>query len=115
MKIKLYHNPRCSKSRAARALLEARGVDFEIVEYLTHPLGREQLVALLNKLGVNAHELVRKEEASFRESGLTAAADADALIDLLVAQPALMQRPILETATQACIARPPERVLDLLG
>ena len=114
MKIKLYHNPRCSKSRAALALLEARNVDFEPIDYLARPLARPELERLLAKLGQPASALVRTGEPEFRQSGLGPDADANQLLDLLAAEPRLLQRPIVETATRACIARPPERLLDLL-
>ena len=113
MKAKIYHNPRCSKSRAALALLRERNVDVEIVEYLDRPPTRANLEQLLRKLGVPALAIVRTDEPEFRELGGRGLSD-DELLDLLTATPRLLQRPIVEVAAAARIGRPPERVLELL-
>jgi arsenate reductase len=113
VKTRIYHNPRCSKSRATLALLEKRGTDLEIVEYLKTPPDRGKLESLLGKLGLPVRDIVRFEEAAFRESGLTRDASADALIELLVREPRLLQRPIVEHGSKARIGRPPEQVLEL--
>jgi arsenate reductase len=112
MRAKIYHNPRCSKSRAALALLAERTVDFDVVEYLDTPLSKETLRELTHKLGTPVLALVRTEEPEFREHSGRALSD-DALLDLLVAHPRLVQRPIVELGEQARIGRPPERVLEL--
>lgn len=113
MKAKIYHNPRCSKSRATLALLTERGVDFEVVEYLATPLQKPALRELLRKLGGDPLALVRTDEPEFRAHA-SRALDPDAIVDLLAAEPRLMQRPIVELGTKARIGRPPERVLELL-
>jgi arsenate reductase len=113
VKAKIYHNPRCSKSRATLALLEARKVDLEIVEYLEQPPSRSTLQLLLRKLGMPALALVRTEEPEFRALGGRALSD-DELLDLLAEQPRLLQRPIVEMGARARIGRPPEQVLELL-
>lgn len=113
MKTKIYHNPRCSKSRAALALLEQRGIETEIVHYLEHPPSKTELRALVDKLGVPALALVRTDEPEFREHRGKDLSD-DAVLDLLAAQPRLLQRPIVEVGTAARIGRPPELVLELL-
>jgi arsenate reductase len=115
MIIKFYHNSRCSKSRAALALLREQGVPFEIVDYVESPLTHSEIAGLLAKLGLPARDLIRNTEPEFAASGLALDADAAQLIELLVAQPILLQRPIVEIGTRACIGRPPERVLELLG
>jgi arsenate reductase len=112
MRAKIYHNPRCSKSRAALALLAERTVDFDVVEYLDTPPSKETLRDLTRKLGTPVLALVRTEEPEFREHSDRAFSD-DALLDLLVAHPRLVQRPIVELGEQARIGRPPERVLEL--
>lgn len=115
MKAKIYHNPRCSKSRAALALLQARGVDIEIIDYLKTPPSKATLQALLAKLGIDAAALVRVSEPEYREAapqGRTPSADE--LLDLIVRIPRLLQRPIVEVGSEARIGRPPERVLELL-
>jgi arsenate reductase len=112
MKAKIYHNPRCSKSRATLALLQERDVAFEIVEYLATPPSREVLRGLLRKLGAPAITLVRTDEPEFQPFK-GRALDDDELLDLLVAHPRLLQRPIVEIDSKARIGRPPEQVLEL--
>lgn len=114
MKARIYHNPRCSKSRAALALLEERGIEIEIVSYLDHPPSKADLGALVRKLGVPALALVRTDEPEFRDHRGRTLTD-DAVLDLLAAEPRLLQRPIVEVGAHARIGRPPELVLELLG
>jgi len=114
MNLKLYHNPRCSKSRAALTLLTERGVEVEIVEYLATPPSRATLAALLGKLDVPALALVRTDEPEFRPYAGRTLRD-DEVLDALVAQPRLLQRPIAEDDSRARIGRPPERVLELVA
>jgi len=114
MKPRIYHNPRCSKSRATLQLLEDRGVDVEVIEYLKTPLDAASLRALLAKLGMAARDIVRTGEDECKQSGLDLASADDAAVIALIAQhPKVMQRPIVETAADARIGRPPEQVLDL--
>ena len=114
MKARMYHNPRCSKSRATKALLESEGVDFEVVEYLQTPPDSEDLARLLTKLDLPAADLVRKGETEFKEARIdpTTASDAT-LIELMAREPKLIERPIVEVDDAARIGRPPERVLEL--
>jgi arsenate reductase len=115
MKAKIYHNPRCSKSRAALALLEARGVDLTVVDYLRAPPSKTTLRALLRKLDGEPIDLVRVNEAEYRAAvpvGHTPSEEE--LLDLLVRIPQLLQRPIVEIGAHARIGRPPERVLELI-
>ena len=112
---RIYHNPRCSKSRAALALLQQRGVEPDIVEYLKTPPDRETLTALLHQLGIGPRDLLRKGEAEYRELNLADPALSDeALIAAMVAHPKLIERPIVVAGGQARIGRPPERVLEIL-
>lgn len=113
MKAKIYHNPRCSKSRATLALLRDRGVDVEIVDYLATPLSKTALRTLLRKLGGPALSMVRTEEQEFRPHAQRALTE-DEVVDLLAAEPRLLQRPIVEVGDAARIGRPPERVLELI-
>jgi arsenate reductase len=115
MKAKIYHNPRCSKSRATLALLEERGPNIEVVEYLTSPPTADEIGQLLNLLGIGPAELVRRGEAAFRESGLDLNSPPDTLIALMAAKPILIERPIVVIGRAARIGRPPERVLELLA
>ena len=110
---RIYHNPRCSKSRATLALLEARGIEPEIIEYLSTPPSRAEIESLLKKLGCPLRDLIRFDEPEFAASGLSKDADDAALLDLLVEHPKLLQRPIVEHGRRARIGRPPERVLEL--
>ena len=116
MKVRIYLNPRCSKSRATLALLNERGVEIEIVDYLANPPSRAALRDLLRKLRVPASELVRSDEPEYRAAVAAGRAGTDDdLLDLLAAQPRVLQRPIVEIGDRAAICRPPERVHDLLG
>jgi len=110
----LLHNPRCSKSRAALALLEEKGVAFRIRPYLEEPLGRDELEELRRRLGRPVREWLRRGEAAFAESGVSADAGDETLLDLLASNPILMERPILVVAGRAVVGRPPENVLALL-
>jgi arsenate reductase len=113
MKAKIYHNPRCSKSRATLKLLEERGVDVEVVDYLATPPSRATLERLVQKLELPVKALVRTNEPEFRAHAARELGD-DELIDLLVAEPKLLQRPIVEIGSKARIGRPPEQVLELI-
>ena len=111
----LYHNPRCSKSRGALELLEARGLAPTVVRYLETPLDAAQLKALLGKLGISARQLLRSGEDEYKALNLADASLSEAqLIAAIAAHPKLMERPILETADKAIIGRPPENVLEIL-
>jgi arsenate reductase len=112
MKGKIYHNPRCSKSRAALALLTERAVELTVVDYLESPPSKSELRELTRKLGTSALTLVRVDEPEFEAYAGRALSD-DEIFDLLVAHPRLLQRPIVEVEGRARIGRPPELVLDL--
>jgi len=109
----LYHNPRCSKSRAALQLLELRDIEPVICRYLEQPLSEAELVELLHCLGLTAKEVLRTGEALYRELHLADASE-DALIKAISQHPILLERPILRRGNRAVIGRPPERVLELL-
>jgi arsenate reductase len=113
--VTVWHNPRCSKSRGALALLAERGIDPDVVRYLDVAPGRAELVDVLRRLGTDdPMTIVRTGEARYRELGL-AGADRDTLLDALVANPILIERPIVLVGERAVVARPPERALELLG
>lgn len=114
MTTRIYHNPRCSKSRATLALLEERGIEPEIVEYLKTPPDAERLKALLRKLGISAADLIRKNEKEWKESGLDTNAREEDLIALMVRHPILIERPIVEVGDRAVLARPVEKVSEIL-
>ncbi|WP_313325026.1 arsenate reductase (glutaredoxin) [Pseudomonas qingdaonensis] len=111
----LYHNPRCSKSRGALELLEARGLTPEVVRYLETPPDAATLKALLGKLGIGARQLLRSGEDEFKTLGLAdPALSDDQLIDAMARHPKLIERPILVAGNKAVIGRPPEKVLEIL-
>jgi arsenate reductase len=113
-KVVVYHNPRCSKSRETMALLRARGVEPEVVEYLKTPPDAETLRYLLRQLGMRAHDLVRAKEPVYKELGLSPKTPEDALIEAMVAHPVLIERPIVVTEKGAALGRPPEAVQAVL-
>ena len=111
----LYHNPRCSKSRGALELLEARGLAPTVVRYLETPPDAATLKALLGKLGIGARQLLRSGEDEYKSLELANPALSDAhLIDAMVQHPKLIERPILVAGDKAVIGRPPEKVLEIL-
>ena len=110
----LYHNPRCSKSRSALALLQERGVEVTIVEYLKTPPSRAALADIVAKLGVPASEIVRRGEDVFREHYTGRELSESEWLDALAAHPILIERPIAVMGSRAVVGRPPERVLTLL-
>lgn len=112
--VTVWHNPRCSKSRGALELLTEHGVEADVVRYLDTAPTRAQLEDVLRRLGTDdPRAIVRTGEAEYRELGL-ADADRDTLLDALAAHPVLIERPIVVLGERAVVARPPERVLDLL-
>lgn len=108
----LYHNPRCSKSRQALAILQASGIEPRIVEYLKTPLDEAALKRLLGLLHLPARAVLRKAEAV--EAGIDPAADEATLIRGLAAHPQALERPIFVHQGRAVLARPPEKVLEIL-
>ena len=108
----LYHNPRCSKSRGALELLEARGLAPTIVRYLETPPDTATLAALLGKLGIAPRQLLRTGEDEYKDLN-PALTDAQ-LIDAMAQHPKLIERPILVSGDRAVIGRPPEKVLEIL-
>ncbi|MBV1774983.1 arsenate reductase (glutaredoxin) [Burkholderiaceae bacterium DAT-1] len=116
MSITLYHNPRCSKSREACTLLNERGITYTTVHYLDTPPDAATLATLLDQLGLSdPREMMRKKEAEYAELGLDRAElTRDDLIQAMVSHPRLIERPILVKDGRAVIARPQEKVFELL-
>ena len=113
--VTIYHNPRCSKSRQTLALLEENGVQPNVVNYLESPPDAETLTALLRMLGLDPRGLMRRKEARFSELNLAdAALGDDELIAAMIANPILIERPIVVANGRAAIGRPPEDVLTIL-
>jgi arsenate reductase len=111
--IRIYHNPRCSKSREALALLRARGIDPEVVLYLEAPLDPAEICDLVKKLAVPAHDLVRTQEDAYAGANLNVASSTEEIAHALVKAPVLLQRPLVVRGERAVIARPPEKLLEL--
>lgn len=115
MTITIFHNPRCSKSRATLALLHEQGLQPQIRLYLDEPPDAAELRSILDRLGLTARELLRKGEAEYREQGLAdKTLSEDQLIAAMAATPRLIERPIVLAGDRAAIGRPPEAVLGIL-
>jgi arsenate reductase len=115
MSLVLYHNPRCSTSRAALKLLEEQGLAPKIVLYLERPPSASDLKALLGKLGMRPRGLMRVKEPTYKELGLDDTGLTDsALVAAMAANPILIERPILVSGNRAVVGRPPERVLEIV-
>lgn len=111
----LYHNPRCSKSRGALELLEARGLAPTVVRYLETPPSAAELRELLAKLGMSARQLLRTGEEEYQTLGLAdTSLSEEQLIEAMAAHPRLIERPILIVGDKAVVGRPPEKVLEIL-
>lgn len=115
MTLSIYHNPRCSKSRQTLQLLEQQGAEPVVIEYLKTPPDADTLARLLEMLGLEPRALMRTKEPEYKTSGANDPALSDAeLIALMVANPKLIERPIVVNNGKAAIGRPPERVLEIL-
>ena len=115
MNAKIYHNSRCSKSRATIAILEQNDVDFDIVNYLIEPPSESELRAILNDLGMSARELLRKGESEYKELELSnKTLSEDELIKAMLEHPILIERPIVRTEKGIAIGRPPENIRSIL-
>jgi len=113
--IQIYHNPRCSKSRETLALLQDKGIEPEIIEYLKDTPSDAELKSVLEKLGIGARDLLRKKEAEYKEAGLDdESLSDDQIIAAMIEHPKLIERPIVINGKEARIGRPPERVLEIL-
>lgn len=115
MSVKIYHNPRCGKSRDTLKLLEAKGIQPEVVEYLKTPPNHAELQDILSKLGIQPRELMRTKEPEYKAEGLNDPSLSDsALIEAMIRVPKLIERPIVLANGKAAIGRPPENVLAIL-
>ena len=115
MSVRIYHNPRCGKSRQTLALLEERGIKPQIIEYLQNPPSAKELDDVLKMLGMEPRDLMRRHEAPYKELNLALPEKTRAqLISAMTSAPILMERPIVVANGKAAIGRPPEAVLDIL-
>jgi arsenate reductase len=115
MAVTIYHNPRCSKSRQTLALLQDRGIEPKVVEYLSDTPDDATLDALLKKLKLEPRDLMRRKEAPYKDLGLDdPGLSRAALIAAMVEHPILIERPIVVKGARAALGRPPEAVLEIL-
>ncbi len=116
MSVKIYHNPRCSKSRQTLQILQEKGIEPEVVKYLETPPTEEELREIIRMLGLpSARDLMRKKEKEYRELGLDDLAKTeDELIRAMVEHPRLIERPVVIRDGKAALGRPPEKVIDIL-
>lgn len=112
--IQIWHNPKCSKSRAAMELLENKNIDANVVKYLEQTPTKEQLKDVLSKLKISAKELLRTGEDVYKELNLKDINDEETLIEIMIKNPILIERPIIIKGDNAVIARPIENLEDLL-
>jgi arsenate reductase (glutaredoxin) len=114
MTITLYHNPRCSKSRATLERIRARGIEPVIVDYLATPPDEQALRRIVSLLGVRAVDIARRSEPAWSTAGLDDDSDDDSVFAALVRHPILIERPLVIAGDRAVVARPPENVDQLL-
>lgn len=115
MSVTIYHNPRCSKSRQTLELLQEKGIEPEIVEYLKTPPSMQDLTNILRMLGFEPRDLMRKKEDPYKANGLDDdSLSRDQLIQAMHDNPVLIERPIVVKGKKAAVGRPPESVLDIL-
>ena len=111
----IFHNPRCSKSRATLSLLEEKGINAKVVKYLDTPPDRETLQLVLDQLGIKPRQLMRTHEKEYTENNLSdESLSHDELIDAMIKYPKIIERPIVIKNGKVAIGRPPESVLDIL-
>lgn len=114
--IRFYHNPRCSKSREALQLLQAKGAELEVIDYLKTPPNEAELKQILALLGIDARDLLRQKEPEYQTLHLDdVTLETRHLIQAMLQYPKLIERPIAVSSERAVIGRPPERVLQLLA
>jgi arsenate reductase len=112
--VTIYHNPKCSKSRAALAILQERGIKPKVIEYLKTPPSADELRAIIAKLGIAPEQLVRKGEQVYKELHAGKTLSDTQWIEAMVANPILIERPIVLRGKRAVLGRPPENVAQLL-
>ncbi|MDT8375698.1 MAG: arsenate reductase (glutaredoxin) [Mariprofundaceae bacterium] len=114
MTVTIYHNPRCSKSRQTLALIEERGIEPDIIEYLTSPPSEAELEGILARLGKQPEELMRKGEEEYKQHFAGHDLSRADAISLMVQYPKVIERPIVVNGDRAAVGRPPESVLGIL-
>ncbi|MEJ2372257.1 MAG: arsenate reductase (glutaredoxin) [Sulfurimonas sp.] len=113
--ITIWHNPRCSKSRQALALLDENGCEKEVIKYLEQTPNKSEIKKVLAMLGISPRELMRTKEDIYKELDLKNENNEEKLIEAMAENPKLIERPIIIKGNKAIIARPPEKALELLS
>lgn len=113
--IKIYHNPRCSKSRCALDLLKSSDKEYEIIDYMKNPLGKVEIELIISKLGIQPIELVRTQEPIWKEEFHNKSLTGDEIIEAMLEYPQLIERPIVIEGDRAVIGRPTEKIVDFLS
>ncbi len=114
MDVTIWHNPRCSKSRQTLELLRDRGIEPKVVDYLKNPPSRGELKHVLELLDMPAHDLMRRGESVYKELDLSKKSDEAKLVEAMIHNPILIERPVVITDDKAVIGRPPEAVLSVI-
>ncbi len=112
--MKIYHNPRCSKSRCALDWLQKKAIDIEVVDYIKTPLSLNEIKSILTQLKMNAYDLLRKNEMEYKEHIQGKNLKEDDIIELMSKYPKLIERPIVVWGGKAVVARPLERLTELI-
>jgi len=115
MTAKVYHNPRCGKSRESLAWLEAKNIPYEVVNYMAEPLTYEELDSVLQVLNVDPMEVIRTNEPEWKEHFAGSELEDEELIYAMIEYPKLMQRPIVVIGDKAVVARPADRIAEIVG
>lgn len=112
--MKIFHNPRCRKSRETLAILHDKNKEPEIIEYLNNPPNVKELKEILSMLNIQAHDLIRTGEAIYKEQFKGKTLNNDQWIEAMIENPKLIERPIVISGNKAVIGRPPEKVLEII-
>lgn len=115
MRVTIYHNPKCAKSRETLKLLESRGIEPTVIEYLKTPPNKTTLASLIKLLGIETRALLRTKEPEYKQAGLNNLKLSDsAILQAMITHPKLIERPIVVAGSKAALGRPPENVLKIL-
>ena len=113
--MKYYHNPRCSKSRQGIALLDSNKINYNVIEYLKNPLNKKELIDILEQLDMNPMDLIRKGESAYKEKIKGKNLNDNQIIEIMVDEPKLIERPILVNKGKAVIGRPAENLMSIVN
>ena len=112
--MKIYHNPRCSKSRETLSILQKKRIGIDIIRYLDTPLSIKEIKSILRKLDISPHKMIREEEDIWKKKNKNKSLSDEQIIQLMVDHPKIIERPIVINQNQGIIARPPEKVLTII-